>query len=335
MLPVLVKQNDGVETPRGSSTTDGAAVVDTDDDSRSSRSSPATGPQAPPRQTSAPAPTGSGQPPPAATPSPAVSTASPAHDRSKPNGCLNDAPCTPFTSHGASIRQPLGAVTPPSTQQPLPPALLSRPARSGQSAVAAAAAAAGVSAGDVHRGHGGDSANPALTSPLHVPLVPSPEHDDGGGGGGGGGGDDVDVPHGAPPLNPLQQFLQRDAARASGVGVCAVSGGLCPSSTMSVDWHLISAHIDINGARHHAVELRKRPCPVAEHATAAVGGGKRGGVARMAQPTVTAQPTETAAPTERVLPPSATPSHASPPVRAHTHLPTGAGGDNDDDHHKN
>jgi hypothetical protein len=25
-----------------------------------------------------------------------------------PNGCLNDAPCPPFTSHGASIRQPCG-----------------------------------------------------------------------------------------------------------------------------------------------------------------------------------------------------------------------------------
>jgi hypothetical protein len=27
----------------------------------------------------------------------------------EPSGCLNDAPCTPFTSHGASIRQPFGA----------------------------------------------------------------------------------------------------------------------------------------------------------------------------------------------------------------------------------
>jgi hypothetical protein len=24
-----------------------------------------------------------------------------------PSGCLNEAPCPPFTSHGASIRQPL------------------------------------------------------------------------------------------------------------------------------------------------------------------------------------------------------------------------------------
>jgi hypothetical protein len=27
----------------------------------------------------------------------------------EPNGCLNDAPCPPSASHGASIRQPFGA----------------------------------------------------------------------------------------------------------------------------------------------------------------------------------------------------------------------------------
>jgi hypothetical protein len=34
----------------------------------------------------------------------------------EPNGrtaCPNDAPCPPFTSHGASIRRPFGAGTPP------------------------------------------------------------------------------------------------------------------------------------------------------------------------------------------------------------------------------
>jgi hypothetical protein len=27
----------------------------------------------------------------------------------EPNGCLNDAPCSPFTRHGASIKKPFGA----------------------------------------------------------------------------------------------------------------------------------------------------------------------------------------------------------------------------------
>jgi hypothetical protein len=37
----------------------------------------------------------------------------PAPASGEPSGCLNDAPCPPFTSHGASIRQPFGPGAPP------------------------------------------------------------------------------------------------------------------------------------------------------------------------------------------------------------------------------
>jgi hypothetical protein len=33
----------------------------------------------------------------------------PGRQTGEPNGCRNDAPCSPFTRHGASIKKPFGA----------------------------------------------------------------------------------------------------------------------------------------------------------------------------------------------------------------------------------